>query len=222
MQESPFLAVHACTQLAEKQGKADDGDHKGRRHQNRPQHVDDIVFGRAIVEHAVADVIAELGRAGQEGNSQVNEYGGEPDHEDAEGDAPEGVVLVRRVVALPSAQSRNVAVPIGQLVLLVDVDGQEVVSGQGHEEDVGGTDSIAVGDVHVQQESAGERDAEDGFDGVENAVVGQEGVGGGSEPRAHGCGAKDEEVAQPAHHSHRQEHGALYLGRGVTVDCGVA
>ena len=149
VQESPFLAVHACTQLAEKQGEADDGDHKGRRHQNCPQHVDDVVFGRAIVEHAVADVVAELSRAGQEGNSQVNEYGGEPDHEDAEGDAPEGVVLVRLVVALPLAQSRNVAVPISQLVLLVDVDGQEVVSGQGHEEDVGGTDSIAVGDVHV-------------------------------------------------------------------------
>ena len=149
VQESPFLAVHACTQLAEKQGEADDGDHEGCRHQNRPQHVDDVVFGRAVVEHAVANVVAELGGAGQEGYSQVYEYGGEPDHEDAEGDAPEGVVLVRPVVALPSAQSRNVAIPIGQLVLLVDVDGQEVVSGQGHEEDVGGTDSVAVGDVHV-------------------------------------------------------------------------
>ena len=102
------------------------------------------------------------------------------------------------------------------------MQGQEIVSCQGHEEYVQCSKSIAVRDVHVQKQSTSKRNTEQGLEGIQDAVVGQKGCSGRSEARAGGHGSQDQEVAKSTDHSHGQQHCPFYLCCCVAVHCGIA
>ena len=80
MLRATFLSSHVGSQLAEKAGKTNDSNHQSCRDQNGPQHMNDVILWGAVVEDTVANVIAELGRAGQKSHTKVEQDSGEPDH----------------------------------------------------------------------------------------------------------------------------------------------